>query len=228
MGKKKIVKLNANDFSEMIVNLMLKRLIKPILLVISTITLLGGCMHPNKVIEYDEEVKLHDGSMIWVHIKRHYVYVSAIGQGAGYIPKVVEISWDTGFPNVGRKSVFFNDYVAIIDKYNGNWYIAGEKNTSSELKISRSTNCNVVGIFITSRCIVAVNKEGSFFQPEKNDIYNIIKRNIIYPVDIKDWGRIPEPLHNTRLSWSKKLDLDKTQSKRFNGLQNPFFTGESQ
>lgn len=214
---------------------MLKPLLKKAIPLLAMIPLLGSCslfQPQTKVIEYDEEVKLHDGSMIWVHITRHYKLVGgAIGdpgwRESTYMPSAVEISWDTGFPNVGRKSVFFDDYVGIIDKYNGNWFIAGEKNASGNRKIQGSTNCNNVGIFITSRCVVAINQQGEYFKPNKNDIYNIINQNIIYPMQIKDWGDIPDPLHNTKLSWNEKLNLDKSQSKRFNGLQTPFITGEN-
>ncbi|MDO5651078.1 MAG: hypothetical protein Q4G13_02940, partial [Moraxella sp.] len=77
----------------------------------------------HKIIEYDEEVKLHDGTMIWVHIKRHYrgssgsiasitTYFTPI-----YTPTEVEISWDTGFEGVGRRSIVFGGQIALIDRY---------------------------------------------------------------------------------------------------------------
>ena len=50
-------------------------------------------------IEYDEEVKLHDGEMIWVHITRHYIEgggkeISEMFRGGGknVIPTHVEIA----------------------------------------------------------------------------------------------------------------------------------------
>ncbi|MFB2578066.1 MULTISPECIES: hypothetical protein [unclassified Acinetobacter] len=95
---------------------------------------MSGCIHPNKVIEYDEEVKLHDGSMIWVHIKRHYSWSGwAPAMSGAYQAGVVEVSWDTGFPNVGRKSVFFYDGLFLVDKIDGIWYVAGQKNLPFKL-----------------------------------------------------------------------------------------------
>lgn len=74
----------------------------------SSLLLLGCDFRPaHKVIEYQEEVKLSDGSFIWVDIKRHYRLAGEPFQKANYLPSIVEISWDTGFLNVGRQSVFF-------------------------------------------------------------------------------------------------------------------------
>lgn len=94
----------------------IKPLLKPLLLALSLLPILGSCSlfdtRPKTMtIEYEEEVKLHDGEMIWLHITRHYLLVGggALGDpGAfekNYMPKEVEISWDTGFEGVGRKSV---------------------------------------------------------------------------------------------------------------------------
>lgn len=74
---------------------MLHKLIKSVLFPLSIIPFIGSCSafdYFQKVIEYDEEVKLSDGSMIWVHIKRHYVRAGELGGGTGYLPKEVEIS----------------------------------------------------------------------------------------------------------------------------------------
>ena len=147
---------------------MLKPLLKKAIPLLAMIPLLGSCslfQPQTKVIEYDEEVKLHDGSMIWVHIKRHYGLVGGIsaGQGASYMPGAVEISWDTGFPNVGRKSVFFARQVFLIDKIDNVWFVAGAKNTSEKIISSNSFNCNTVGFFVGDNgCIVALDKTGNF------------------------------------------------------------------
>ena len=109
---------------------MLKPLLKKAIPLLAMIPLLGSCslfQPQTKTIEYDEQVKLHNGEMIWVHITRHYKLVGgAIGdpgwRESTYMPSAVEISWDTGFPNVGRKSVFFDKRVAFIDKFDGFWY----------------------------------------------------------------------------------------------------------
>lgn len=199
---------------------MIENLIKPLLVAVASVSLLTGCFvqtdpRPRtKVIEYDEEVKLHDGSMIWVHIKRHYVLAGGGALGdpgafkAGYVPKEVEISWDTGFPNVGRKSVFFDDQVALINKYNDIWYIAGARNSSNfPEKINDSINCNNVGSFTGSLgCVVSVTKDGNFRKPNPDDLYKFNQMNILYPL-------VPiDKLNNMNLSWATKLNIEKDSS----------------
>ncbi|MDO5651140.1 MAG: hypothetical protein Q4G13_03250, partial [Moraxella sp.] len=75
----------------------------------------------HKVIEYDEEVKLSDGTMIWVNIKRHYRGTFGLKAyqrlGTTYRPREVEIGWDTGFDGVGRRSIVFGGQIALIDRY---------------------------------------------------------------------------------------------------------------
>lgn len=74
---------------------MFKKFIKSVLFPLSIMPLIGSCSpfdYFQKVMEYDKEVKLSDGSMIWVHIKRHYVRAGELGGGTGYLPKEVEIS----------------------------------------------------------------------------------------------------------------------------------------
>ncbi len=54
----------------------MKKLLTTLLLslpLLSSCDVLKSQLQPKTMtIEYDEEVKLHDGSMIWVHIIRHY------------------------------------------------------------------------------------------------------------------------------------------------------------
>lgn len=171
-------------------------------------------------IEYDEEVKLHDGEMIWVHITRHYLLVGggALGDpGAfekNYMPKEVEISWDTGFEGVGRKSVYFDSYVGIIDKYDGKWYVAGNKNTFDKNLYEDSINCNSVGVFIGRlRCVVAINQQGEFVKALSEALYNINNTNIIYPLDVKGWGLVPRALDGTKVTWNEKLSLGNERYK---------------
>ena len=207
----------------------IKSLSRPLLLAI-TLLPLSACsvlVGPKDLtIEYDEEVKLHNGEMIWVHITRHYIEgggkeISEMFRGGGknVIPTHVEISWDTGFEGVGRKSVYFDSYVGIIDKYDGKWYVAGNKNTTGKNLYEDSINCNSIGVFIEQlRCVVALNQQGEFVKAQPKDLYNINSKNIIYPMGIKDWGSIPRPLNNTKITWKDKLVLQSQQSKRFSDL----------
>lgn len=204
--------------------------IKPLLLALSLLPILGACswLQPKTMtIEYDEEVKLHDGEMIWVHITRHYGLSSGVfgdtgGMESSYKPTHVEISWDTGFDGVGRKSVYFDSYVGIIDKYDGKWYVAGNKNTFDKNLYEDSINCNSVGVFIGRlRCVVAINQQGEFVKALPEALYNINSKNIIYPMGIKDWSSVPIPLDGTKITWSEKLALQAQQSKRFSDLNTP-------
>ena len=209
---------------------MLKPLLKKAIPLLTMMPLLGSCslfQPQTKVIEYDEEVKLHNGEMIWVHITRHYKLVGgAIGdpgwRESTYIPSAVEISWDTGFEGVGRRSVFFDSYVGIIDKYDDTWYVIGNKNQNSIEKINNSVSCNTVGISEGwLRCIVAINEEGEFITANQSDLEVINLKNIIYPVGIKNWGMLPQSLDDKKLSWNDKLDLQAYQPKQKQTLGQP-------
>ena len=166
-----------------------------------------------KVIEYDEEVKLHDGSMIWVHIKRHYERGSGCeisncfqGYEKGWGAKEVEISWDTGFPNVGRKSVTSksNDGSQIfsIDKVYDNWYIIASMglNEPDYQKGIPIGETHTTVLFI-------INSEGKFLQPNNSDIPNLY-RNIFYYY----LGYQPG---STKITWNDKLQ--DTQNKSLLG-----------
>lgn len=172
-------------------------------------------------IEYDEEVKLHDGEMIWVHITRHYILSSAAlgdpgGLESSYKPQKVEISWDTGFEGVGRKSVYFSKYIGIIDKYNGKWYVVGNKNMTGKNLYEDSINCNSIGVSIGRlRCVVALNQHGEFVKALPQELYNINSTNIIYPSDVEGWGPVPMTLDGRKITWSEKLSLGNERYKIF-------------
>lgn len=193
--------------------MMAKKLVYPIALIM-TIALLTGC-HLNKTIEYDEEVKLSDGSMTWVHIKRHYAYASAIAQGEGYIPKEVEVSWDTGFPNVGRKSVFFDTDIYLIDKINNEWYVIGYRYPyEGTRKGIDATNCYDIGSLFNQdyMCLAVINERGEFVKKTLSDVEHIdfLKNNLLDPYDMKGWSKSAEDfkkLSQASLSWNDKFQM---------------------
>ena len=200
----------------------LKSLFRPLLLAI-TLLPLSACsalVGPKDLtIEYDEEVKLHDGEMIWVHITRHYFLTGgALGDSAtlssNYLPSDVEISWDTGFEGVGRKSVYFNG-ISFITKYDNKWYVGGSKYNGA-INNTQSINCSSVGVQVGQHdgCMVAVNNQGKFIQVNSDDIYNFNVGNLLYPVGIKDWGSVPKPLNGKQLSWKEKLILQSSQTEK--------------
>lgn len=195
---------------------MIKSLLKNAIPIIAMIPLLGACspfQPKTKVIEYDEEVKLHDGSMIWVHIKRHYVLVGgALGDpGAfkkGYAPKEVEISWDTGFPNVGRKSVFFQEQIFTLDKINNYWFVYGGSDNQKNTLESGTINCNSVGTmyFNNANCLVKINSSGQFIKPILEDIQLIQHGNILYSYNFE----FINSQANRKLSWENKIALQSS------------------
>lgn len=167
-------------------------------------------------IEYDEEVKLHDGEMIWVHITRHYGLSSGVfgdtgGMDSSYKPTHVEISWDTGFEGVGRKSVYFRN-VAHISKYDNKWYVFGFMPQGSANKKNGSVSCETVGVKVGKfGCTVVVDSNGLIKVPDSDNNLDWKGWNILYPIGIKDWGSVPRPLEGQRVTWSEKLKLEKTQ-----------------
>ncbi len=124
-----------------------------------------------------------------------------------------------------HKSVYFKSYVGIIDKYNDIWYVVGNKVQSSK-NIKNSINCNTVGTFIEGRCVIAINRNGNFIDANSESLNQINRKNILYPVGIKDWGFTPKPFDGTKLTWNEKNLLKSEQSKRFFDLGKPLFTGE--
>ena len=208
----------------------LKSLLKPALLALSLIPLsaCSSLFKPDRMtIEYDEEVKLHDGEMIWVHITRHYGLSSGIfgdpgGMESSYKPTNVEISWDTGFEGVGRKSVFFKESVTIIDKYNDKWYVVGRLPTYAEPEyLNNSINCRLVGVTYKQICIAALNQQGEFVKADVANIDSFNSMNIIHPLGISDWGLVPRPLDGKKITWSEKLSLESKQDERFRRLEIP-------
>ena len=197
---------------------MIKSLLKNAIPIIAMIPLLGACspfQPKTKVIEYDEEVKLHDGSMIWVHIKRHYERsngreISNWFQGyeKGWGAKEVEISWDTGFPNVGRKSVFFQEQIFTLDKINNYWFVYGGSDNQKNTLESGTINCNSVGTmyFNNANCLVKINSSGQFIKPILEDIQLIQHGNILYSYNFE----FINSQANRKLSWENKIALQSS------------------
>ena len=203
---------------------MLKPLLKKAIPLLTMIPLLGSCslfQPKTKVIEYDEEVKLHDGSMIWVHIKRHYGRSSGCeisncfqGYEKGWGAKEVEISWDTGFPNVGRKSVFFDHVVEIISYYDGKWFVGGIASNRQD-NINDSINCLKVGNQIGyGGCILVLDSMGKYTKPSleyMNNFYQKNLANILSPYSIEYIEMPPTFLNSKKIGWDEKLKIQQNR-----------------
>lgn len=88
-----------------------------------TAPLMSGCVYGQYFdIEWDEEVLLHDGRMIVVHVKRTFERRSRLDHWEG-IYRDTEISFDAG-GTLGRFSRRFERYnVSLLHYKDGNWYL---------------------------------------------------------------------------------------------------------
>ena len=87
---------------------------------------LGGCGYRSDyALSWDEEVLLHDGTMIVMHVTRYFWrdFQLATFQSL-YVLRDMEIAFDAG-PPWGRYRRRFTGYswVRMIDRKDGNWYI---------------------------------------------------------------------------------------------------------
>ena len=197
----------------------IKSLFRPLLLALTLLPLCAcsSLFKPKTMtIEYDEEVKLHDGEMIWVHITRHYYrYSGALGDTGGmtssYHPTEVEISWDTGFEGVGRKSVYFKRQILTIDKINNEWYVYGATERNRTGSYNQSLICNDIGTiyFNGSTCLVKISTSGEFLKADKDEIYKLKNLNILFSESVEETKK----LDKQRITWQKKLDMQYGKSK---------------
>lgn len=201
---------------------MLKKIFKYSGLMVLVIIILTILSIWNKLtISYQEEVKLSNGEMIWVDIKRHYTPTTgALGDGGAftlsYKPTIVEISWDTGFDGVGRQSVFFVDDIYLLDKIDGKWYVIGNTyGQAFDFDNSKLHNCVTNGTYtprmhISPICLVIFDDKGKFQQTPKGitkDVnFNILRTNFIDTL-----SNPPTELNSQKLNWQQKLDLQQHQ-----------------
>ncbi len=72
-------------------------------------------------IEWDEEVQLHDGRVIVVHVKHTYERLhKELGRYTSAITRDTEISFDSGRGSV--QQLFKGYHPLLIDEYQGTWY----------------------------------------------------------------------------------------------------------
>ncbi|WP_443514522.1 hypothetical protein [Psychrobacter sp. T6-5] len=181
-------------------------------------------------IEYDEEVKLHDGEMIWVHITRYYILSSAAlgdpgGLESSYKPQKVKISWDTGFEGVGRKSVYFKRQVFVMNKINNEWYVYGASDKHMTSSYGQSTSCNDVGTsyFNGANCLVKIDSSGKFLKPSEAEISKLIRGNILYSYSFDE----TKSLENKKLSWQQKLSIQSGKPKKYQLVNKQLFPNKS-
>lgn len=92
----------------------------------AALPLLEGCKeaYPRFFdIEWDEEVLLHDGRIIWVHVKRTFERRSQYDRWEG-IHRDTEVSFDAG-EKIGVWTKRFERYdTAFLHSKDQNWYFA--------------------------------------------------------------------------------------------------------
>jgi hypothetical protein len=72
-------------------------------------------------VEWDEEVQLHDGRLIVVHVKHTYERLhNEFGRYTSAITRDTEISFDSGHGKV--QQLFKGYHPLLIDEYQGTWY----------------------------------------------------------------------------------------------------------
>ncbi len=88
-----------------------------------TAPLLSGCIYGQYFdIEWDEEVLLHDGRVIWVHVKRTFEHLNKSEKWRG-VHRDTEISFDAGGA-LGTFSKRFERYtVSFLHFTDGVWYL---------------------------------------------------------------------------------------------------------
>jgi hypothetical protein len=80
-----------------------------------------GIYHRLFDIEWDEEVQLHDGRVIVVHVKHTYERLhKELGRYTSAITRDTEISFDSGRGKVHQ--LFKGYHPLLIDEYRGTWY----------------------------------------------------------------------------------------------------------
>ncbi|MDO5651141.1 MAG: hypothetical protein Q4G13_03255 [Moraxella sp.] len=186
-----------------------------------------------KTIKYKEEVKLSDGSMIWVDIKRHYIpTTSALGDGGEfklkYKPTTAEISWDTGFDRAERKQVLFSGGVILIDRIDNAWYVVGGKPSfnGANHNNSKAINCRDVGVHLKrNACLYILQNNGqtSLSLDNAEEFISNIKVNVLDLTGLYDWTSNKINLDKSHLTWSNKLMLERTMKNRHSqSLDKPF------
>lgn len=182
----------------------------------------------DKVISYQEEVKLSDGSMIWVDIKRHYSWsgwTPGMGNSGAYLSGAVEISWDTGFPNVGRKTLAFDTTVYLIDKIDNKWYVMGNTYGMAG-EFGRLHNCVTSGTYtprmhISPICLVIINSQGKFEQLPKEASKEVVF-NILDADAMKGEPIVSQSLDKKRLSWQEKLSIQAKLPEFTHNIGKPY------
>jgi hypothetical protein len=141
-----------------------------------TAPLLSGCFYDRYFdIEWDEEVLLHDGRVIVVHVKRTYERRGNRTEKYPEHPRLVSMSFSF---NAGKKifqHTFIKGVLHFLDEKDGRWYI-GYNADPGDPSVE-------IGTRMLYPHIAILNIDGSISKPESwNDVPAEIKNANILPV----------------------------------------------
>jgi hypothetical protein len=74
-------------------------------------------------LSWDEEVQLHDGRVIVVHLKFTYERLSRFSKYGNSILRNTEMSFDAGPPHGRVTQLFRRQQPVMLDQANGQWYV---------------------------------------------------------------------------------------------------------
>ncbi|MFZ6709654.1 hypothetical protein [Undibacterium sp. TC9W] len=93
-------------------------------------------------INWDEEVRLHNGKIVIVHIKRIYARQGLRLERWSGIQSAMEFSFDTGTPMGKFNHQFNRGRLVFLDQADGKWYIG-----YSESQINNSTDIGKLSMY---------------------------------------------------------------------------------
>ena len=143
-------------------------------------------------IAWDEEVQLHDGRVIVVHVKRTFERRSLTDRWLGH-DRDTEITFDAG-PPWGKFSRNFQNYdVKMIEQKDGNWYVALRVTTGIPPK----------KLVDPAYPVLVFSKDGSERAAKSWDDIPDFPRQNIMPVTPSPEGI--SIFADTRLTWQTKM-----------------------
>lgn len=165
-----------------------------VLLVVGGGYVLANGLYPRYFdIEWDEEVQLHDGRMIIVHVKRTFERRSRFERWLAH-DRDTEITFDAG-PPWGKFSRKFQGYdVKMVEQQDGNWY----------LNLGATTGYSPEIVFNPEYPVLILGRDG-IERPALSwaDIPDFPRQNIM-PVTPSPAGILP--FANSLLTWQKKME----------------------
>lgn len=126
-------------------------------------------------ISWDEEVRLHDGRMVVVHIRRIYARQGLRLERWSGVPSSMEFSFDTGTPLGKFNHKFDKGRLVFLDQENGKWYIG-----YSASRVNESTD---IGNRLMDPHVAVLELNGTVSRPASWDEIpsNITDMNIMPP-----------------------------------------------